>query len=325
MESNTVPELVASQKAVTDTKNNTVNNNSNTNKSYHSSNNEFSTEHNGGKKNKEKKKTRNKEKKKKTVENNNNNNNDNSNNNNSHKNNNSDIIVTDTKSSSYLSNNDSSVTMETDGSKTVTINATTSNNTWAAIDTLDDVRQLAKKTTNSDNFNKEQENELNKMRQNQIKLLKLMIERNSKLQKPEKPLVESKNNDISTDDVITFGFDTNNNNNNDSSKNTEQCDKDACHNKHLKEGPTKPMKESIIKQDKDVITENEGEDLPISSSKISNQKSIYVSDYFKTLDDVQTITRKESEYIEQMEKIIDDSRIEKLHHSKKKTKNSRSL
>lgn len=317
MESNTVPELVTSQKTVTDTKNNTANSDSNTNKSYHSSNNEFSTEHNGGRKNKEKKKTRNKEKKKKTVENNNNNDNDNSNNNNSHKNNNSDIIVTDTKSSDYLSNNDSSVTMETNGSKTVTTNATSSNNTWAAIDTLDDVRQLAKATTDSDNFNKEQENELNKMRQNQIKLLKLMIERNSKLQKLEKPLEESKNNDTGTDNIITFGFDTNNNNNNDSSKNAEQCDKDTCHNKHSKEGLAKPIKESTIKQEKDVITENEGEGLSISPSKISNQKSIYVSDYFETLDDVQMITRKESEYIEQMEKIIDDSRIEKLHHSKK--------
>lgn len=302
MNTTTVPEFVISQSEVPDTEQNTVTNshsNADCSSAVAISSKESSAKQNAERKGKEKKKVKNKERKRKIVEGNN----SNSNSNNSSSNSN----VMDSKSLEYTSNNGSSVTMETDGSKAVATNTTAgNNNTWAAIDTLDDVRQLAAETTDSDNFSDGQEKELNKMRQNQIKLLKLMASRNSRLQKVESPLEESNINNrvINTDNIVTPSI---------SNTNVQECDRDACHHDtNLEESPPKQMEELLTtptttaKQEEDMLAENEKECPLPSSSRISNQESVYISDYFETLDDVQTITKMESEYIGQMEKIIND-------------------
>lgn len=209
----------------------------------------------------------------------------------------------DKKSLENISNNNSSETMETDDTKATTTNGTTLSNTWAAIDTLDDVRQLAQETTTeSDNFDETQENELNKMRRNQIKLLQLMIERNTRLQKVEiSNSSSSSNSNTSTDDTsIVFTRDSDKHNSN---NNHDDVDKNGI----LENDPiTNPIRESTIKQGK---REKEGQTKeypppPCSSSNTCNPKSIYVSDYLEKLDNVQTITTKESEYIDAMERII---------------------
>ncbi|CAL9737253.1 hypothetical protein MOSE0_L07118 [Monosporozyma servazzii] len=172
----------------------------------------------------------------------------------------------DTKSSGQSSNESG----RTQGSVT----------TWAAIDTLDDVRKLAMETKDVDYFQEDQEKALNQMRNSHIRLLKLMKGRNSRLEKGE--LVSDRTNwdrnDIKTDE------------------NTAKPNMARRSSHNFAELIPEPM-DGINSMDDDNDT----------NSKSKSTKPIYVSDYSENLEHVELITSVESQYIDQMEQIIKDT------------------
>lgn len=181
---------------------------------------------------------------------------------------------------------------------------TTGTTAWAAIDTLDDVRKLAQNTPDVDYFHEDAEKYLNTMRYNHIKLLKLMKERNSRLEKVEP--TEDTNNYMRLntskadlgDDITKFSLPgTPAIDNNDVKKDIKAGSPVTIDKKKQSAnlpGTTVPATQvtSLLKADSNEHIEN---------------KPIYVSDYLENLDNVEEITAKECEYIEKMEQIIKDA------------------
>lgn len=174
------------------------------------------------------------------------------------------IGLSENKSSGEISNESE----KTQGSAT----------TWAAIDTLDDVRKLAMETKDVDYFQEDQEKALNQMRQSHVRLLKLMKGRNSRLEKGE--LVSDRTSEVGKEDDTVNTAKTSNANKT----------KRGSHN--FEELIPEPM-DRINSVDED--------------GDAQHKKPIYVSDYLENLEDVELITSTECQYIEQMEQIIKDT------------------
>lgn len=159
---------------------------------------------------------------------------------------------------------------------------TAGSTTWAAIDTLDDVRKLAEETKDVDYFHEDQEKSLNQMRKNQIKLLKLMKERNNKLEKVDPIEDKFVNNKL---DPTKSDSDSND---------AEMVDS---------------LKGKDTRKDSRIFVELLPESINALNSDLDDKttkKPIYVSDYLENLDNVELITSRECRYIEEMEQIIKD-------------------